>query len=304
MTYRQISVSDLEVSIICLGTMTFGKPVKAKQAIEMVHWCMDNGINFFDTADIYEGYDRHANSKGGVAEKILGQALQGKRENVILTSKVGNSVGGNYKGSGLTRSHIEHQVIQSLKHLKTDYIDIYQMHKPDLETPLEESIGVFVELIKSGKIRYWGISNFNASQLTDVLKVCEANNWPKPIVSQSPYSWLNRQLENDLIPLLEFNNISLTPYRILEGGLLTGKYKKGTELNEENRLHSHPNWVGKFDLNSMNTIEDFEREANEMNLTPVQYAGTWLLKKSAIPSILVGARNIIQIEPFLNMKID
>ncbi len=233
MMFNQLGDSDLKVSQICLGTMTFGNPVKKKDAIKLVHWCLDQGINFIDTADIYEGYDRHLQSSGGVAEKILGQALLGKRDTVILTTKVGNPVGGSYIGSGLGRKHILHQVNKSLKQLQTDYIDVYQMHKPDSETPLEESIGVFAELIESGKIQYWGVSNFDANQVADVLKVCQMNSWAKPIVSQSPYSWLNRQVEHELIPVLASNNIALTPYRILEGGLLTGKYNKGSEQEKE-----------------------------------------------------------------------
>lgn len=303
MNYRQLGDSDIKVSVICLGTMTFGNPVKKKEAIELVNWSFDSGLNFFDTADIYEGYDRHPQSFGGIAEKILGKALKGKRDKVIITTKVGNSIGGKYSGSGLNKKHINHQINRSLKYLKTDYVDIYQMHKPDPKIPIEESISSFLELIELGKIRYWGISNFGVNQLEDILKICEINDWQKPLVCQSPYSWLNRQLENDLIPLLESNNISLTPYRILEGGLLTGKYKKGKELKEENRLNSKSVWVGKFSHNSNNSIENFELEANKMNLKPVQYASKWLLNKPLIPSVIVGARNKMQIVPFLSMKV-
>ena len=299
MKYNNLRLSNLKVSQICLGTMTFGNPIKEKSAIEMVHWCIDNEINFFDTADIYEGYDRHANSKGGVSEKILGEAFKGKRDKVIITTKVGNSIGGTYVGSGLGKNHIEHQVHQSLKRLKTDYIDVYQMHKPDVKTPIEESIQVFIDLIELGKIRYWGVSNFNAIQLTEVLNICDANNWEKPIVSQSAYSWLNRNVEESLIPLLESNNISLTPYRILEGGLLTGKYHQVKPKSEENRLKNHPKWVSSFDEDTSMLIEKYKLEAFDSKLSPTQFSAKWLLKKDIIPSVLIGARNVSQIEPFL-----
>jgi len=298
MKYNNLGLSNLNVSQICLGTMTFGNPVIKKDAIEMVHWALDNGINFFDTADIYQGYDRHAESKGGVSESILGEAFQGKREKAIITTKVGNSIGGEYIGTGLGRKHIEHQINQSLKRLKTDYIDIYEMHRPDENTPIAESIEVFVELIKQGKIRYWGVSNFIGIEISEILKSCQLNNWEKPIVSQSPYSWLNRNIEEDLLPILESNNISLTPYRILEGGLLTGKYNQKNH-EKENRLKSQPNWVSPFDERTLTTIEKFMLEADEMDLSPTQYSGHWLLSKSVISSIVVGARTIDQIKPFL-----
>lgn len=299
MTYNNLGISNIKVSEICLGTMTFGNPVSKNQAIEMVHWAIDRGINFYDTADIYEGYNRHANSKGGVSEQFLGVALKGKRDKVVVTTKVGNSIGGSYKGSGLNKKHIEHQINQSLTRLRTDYIDVYQMHKPDLETPIEESIQVFIELIKMGKIRHWGVSNFNTIQLKELLETCELNSWEKPIVSQSAYSWLNRNIEEDLFPLLAANNLSLTPYRILEGGLLTGKYQQENQ-SEENRLKKHPQWISAFNAASLLQMEKYNLEAKNSELSPTQYAAKWLLKKTIIPSVLVGARKINQIEPFLS----
>ena len=301
MNYNRLGLSELSVSQICLGTMTFGNPVEKKEAIEMVHWSMDNGINFFDTADIYEGYDRHSESPGGVSEKILGEAFMGQRDKVIITTKVGNSIGGDYVGSGLGRKHIEHQVHKSLEQLKTDYIDVYQMHKPDTNTPFEESIEVFVELKKQGKIRYWGVSNFDAYQLTDVLEICKVNSWESPIVSQLPYSWLNRQLEDELIQLLESSKIALTPYRILEGGLLTGKYNKGTKQEEGCRLKEHPNWVSPIDDKTYEALEKYKLEATENGLELSQYAAKWLLDKENIPSVLIGSKNTRQIAPFLSL---
>lgn len=301
MKYNKLGPSDLIVSQICLGTMTFGNPVRKVEAIELIHWALDKGINYIDTADIYEGYDRQASSAGGVAEKFIGIALKGRRNKVVLTTKVGNSIGGEYVGSGLGEKHIEHQINRSLKYLNTDYIDVYQMHKPDPLIPLEESISVFMRLIKSGKIRHWGVSNFNSIELENILNICKKNDFQLPIVSQSAYSWMNRKLENEFIPLLERNNIALNPYRILEGGLLSSKYKKGITAEKDSRLNMYPNWMSPLDKTVYKSIIKFEKEAFKFGFSPVQYAAKWLLNQSGIPSVLVGAKRPEQIEPFLSL---
>ena len=301
MKYNKLGLSDLEVSQICLGTMTFGNPVNIVEAIELIHWALDKGINYIDTADIYEGYDRHSASAGGVAEKFIGVALKGRRDKVVLTTKVGNSIGGDYVGSGLGEKHIEHQINRSLKFLNTDYIDVYQMHKPAPLTPLEESISVFINLIKSGKIRHWGVSNFNTIEMSNLLNICKKNDWQLPIVSQSAYSWLNRELEHEFIPLLKRNKIALNPYRILEGGLLSSKYKKGITAKKDSRLNLHPNWMSPLDDTVYKSIEKFKKEAIQFGLSPVQYAAKWLLNQSGVPSVLVGAKRPEQIEPFLSL---
>lgn len=301
MKYHKLGLSDLKVSQICLGTMTFGNPVNKVEAIELIHWALDKGINYIDTADIYEGYNRHVASAGGVAEKFIGVALKGRRNKVVLTTKVGNAIGGDYVGSGLGKKHIEHQLNRSLKFLNTDYIDVYQMHKPDPLTPMEESILVFMDLIKLGKIRHWGVSNFNTIEMSNLLNICKKNDWQLPIVSQSAYSWLNRALENKFMPLLQRNKIALNPYRILEGGLLSSKYKKGIIAEKDSRLNMNPNWMSSLDETVYKSIEKFEKEANQFGFSSVQYAAYWLLKQPGIPSVLVGAKRPDQIEPFLTL---
>jgi aryl-alcohol dehydrogenase (NADP+) len=279
--------------------MTFGNPVNKIEAIKLIHWAWDNGINYIDTADIYEGYNRHADSAGGVSEKFIGNALKGRRDKVVLTTKVGNSIGGDYVGSGLGEKHIEHQINRSLQFLNTDYIDVYQMHKPDPLTPMEESISVFMNLIKSGKIRHWGVSNFDTIEMSNLLNICKKNDWQPPIVSQSAYSWLNRELENEFIPLLIDNKITLNPYRILEGGLLSSKYKKGITAKKDSRLIMNPNWMSPLDETMYKSIEIFENEAMEFGFSPLQYAAYWLLKQPVISSIIVGAKDPEQLKPFL-----
>ena len=152
MTERTIPNTSLTVSPLCLGTMTFGNPVGEKDAIDIVHRALERGINFIDTADMYEGYDRYVGSPGGAAEEILGKALRGRRDQAVLATKVGMAVGPDPDDGGLGRTHILRECDRSLKRLATDRIDLYYMHKPDPDTPVEESIEAFMDLLKSGKV--------------------------------------------------------------------------------------------------------------------------------------------------------
>lgn len=281
--------------------MTYGYPTRPNDAIKLTHWAIDNGINFFDTADIYQGYDRTLNSGGGVAEEILGKALKGKRNEVIITTKVGNPIGGKYKGEGLNKKHILNQIDSSLTRLKTDVIDIYEMHVFDENTSIEESISVFTDLIKIGKVRHWGFSNFPNSIIAQVIKICTDNNWPKPIVSQPKISWLNREALGEHNEICQQNNIKLTPYRILEGGLLTGKYKQGHPPPAGSRLSEKPIWVEQQSDKTFESIAKFEKAAKFNSLSPVQYAAKWVLENYNIASIIIGAKNTRQIEPLIHI---
>jgi len=298
MENRTIPGTEVSVSPICLGTMTFGNPVERPDAIRMVHWALDNGINFIDTADIYEGYDRVLGSPGGVAETILGEALQGRREKVIITTKVGNPIGGDYKGTGLGRKHMLHQIDASLTRMQTDYVDFYELHKNDPDTPLEESVSVMAQLIEQGKVRHWGFSNFEAPQILEMVQTCRRNNWPQPVISQPFYTWLHRSLESDYIPACRKNNIGITPYRVLESGLLTGKYSRGTPPPEGSRAVEHPAWL-TLDKAAYDQLDVFEKEAHEAGYSPVQYAIRWLLDQPMICSVVVGAKRCEQIEELI-----
>ena len=177
-----IPKTELKVSPLCLGTMMFGNPVEESSATRLVHWALDAGINFMDTADMYEGYNRFLGSPGGISEEFLGKALRNRRHDSVITTKVGNPVGDQeYQGTGLGNSHILHQIDQSLRRLQTDYVDIYEMHIADPDTPIEESIAVMDQLIDQGKVRYWGFSNFSASQIHKIVTLCDSNGWRRPV---------------------------------------------------------------------------------------------------------------------------
>ena len=299
MQKNHIAETDIEVSAICLGTMTFGTPVAEKDAVRLVHWALGHGVNFIDTADIYEGYTRFLGSPGGVAESILGVALQGRREDAILTTKVGNPVGDDtYKGAGLGRTHIRHQLCASLERLRTDYVDFYELHKADPDTPIEESVSVMAELIQEGKVRHWGFSNFDATQIERMLEICEANNWPRPVIAQPLYNWLERGCEKTHLPLCRANAIAITPYQPLQGGLLTGKYRAGQEAPEGSRALEHPQWV-KMEDGVHERLNAFLRDSEDAGLTPAQYAVRWLLKKPGIASVVAGVKSIEQLQALM-----
>ena len=300
MEMRPLSDTPLKVSTICLGTMGFGNPIAEFEAVRLVHWAIERGINFIDTADIYEGYDRYPGSPGGVAEDILGRALQGRRESVIVTTKVGNSTGGDgYKGGGLGRAHIIHQIDLSLRRMRTDYVDIYELHLDDAQTPLSETIGVMADLIAVGKVRHWGFSNFDGERVEEIISICEANGFPRPVVSQAPYSWLDRDVEVGHLPVCLENGVSVTPFRCLGGGLLTGKYRRGQSLPPDSRAVEHAAWSVELDAPLFDRLEAFEREARDAAIEPAQYAVKWVLDRPGVCSVVLGVKSIEQMESLL-----
>ncbi|MDA1190020.1 MAG: aldo/keto reductase [Chloroflexi bacterium] len=302
MELRRIPNTDIEVSTICLGTMTFGTPVGEYDAVRLVHWAIDNGINFFDTADIYEGYARSMGSAGGVAETILGKALKGRRERVYVTTKVGNPVGGEgYKGTGLGREHVIHQIDDSLKRLQTDYVDFYELHKSDADTPLTETVSIVVKLIEQGKVLHWGFSNFEARHIHDMVTICDVNDWPRPVVAQPSLNWLDRAAESEYLPACVEYDIAVTPYTVLSGGVLTGKYHPGEDAPPDSRAGENPAWKKVPDQATFERLMKFESEAAKLGLEPVQYAVKWVLDRPNVVSAIVGAKRIEQLEPLVGM---
>ena len=301
MQQRRIPNTDLDVSVVCLGTMTFGTPVDQQGVNGIIDWCLDNGLNFIDTADMYEGYTRFLGSPGGKSEAYIGNALVGRRDQAVITTKVGNPVGDDtYSGTGLGRDHVIHQIDASLERLRTDYVDIYEMHRDDPDTPLEESIAVLAELIEAGKVRHWGFSNFEPGDIHRMVALCDENGWPRPVIAQPQMSWLVRDSEEAYIPACIEYDIAVTPYRTLQAGLLTGKYKRGQEAPAGSR-GDESSWLDDPDDELWDRIEQFEREAAGASLTPTQYAVKWLLDRPGVTSVIVGCKRPDQLEPFADV---
>ncbi|MYD51110.1 MAG: aldo/keto reductase [Dehalococcoidia bacterium] len=299
MQQRRIPNTDLDVSVVCLGTMTFGTPVDQEGVDGIIDWCLDNGLNFIDTADMYEGYTRFLGSPGGKSEALIGNALVGRRDKAVITTKVGNPIGDDsYSGTGLGRDHVLHQIDASLERLRTDYVDIYEMHRDDPDTPLEESIATMAGLIEAGKVRHWGFSNFEPDDIHRMIALCDGNGWPRPVIAQPQLSWLVRDSEEAYNPACIEYDIAVTPYRTLQAGLLTGKYKRGQEAPPGSR-GDESSWLDDPDDELWDRIEQFEREAAGASLTPTQYAVKWLLDRPGVTSVIVGCKRPDQLEPFV-----
>jgi aryl-alcohol dehydrogenase-like predicted oxidoreductase len=300
MEYRAIPNTGLRVSTLCLGTMTFGSPVDEKAAIRLTHNALDLGINFIDTANMYEGYKRYIGSPGGVAEEILGKALKGRRTRVVLATKVGMKIGPAEDDQGLSRKHILCEIDRSLARLACGYVDLYYMHKPDPSVPLEESIQSFNELISTGKIRYWAVSNFSAEQIVNVLALCDKNGWRRPVGLQPAYSLLKREIETDTLPLCQREKIAVFPYQVLQGGILTGKYRRGEDAPAKSRQIEKPEWTTPLNDETFTLLEQIEAEAHTYGRTILQHALKSILEQPAVISLIMGVKSIDQLNALID----
>ncbi len=296
MDNREIPKTDLTVSTICLGTMTFGTPVGEGEAIKITHWALDNGVNFIDTANMYQGYTRSLGSPGEVAENILGKALKGRRDQAVLATKVGMKVGDAPEDEYTSPVAIKKQLDKSLKRLATDFIDIYYLHRPDPNTPVLDTIATLNEIIDQGKIRHYGISNFSAQQTTELLEIADANDLPRPVIHQPPYSLLKPDLENDLMPLCEKEQIAVAPYQVLQGGALTGKYQRSQRPPADSRITEKPQWIPKFDDELFDKLNQIEAQAKQKGRTILEHALKETLAKPAVVSLVLGIKRIDQLE--------
>ena len=304
MERRALSGMPEGVSVITLGTMLFGRPVPRPDAIDLVHAALDLGVNLFDTADIYEGYDRYLGSPGGVAEAILGEALRGRRDRAYITTKVGNPVGSgpdgghpagaDYSGTGLGAAHVEQQIDASLRRLQTDYVDYYLLHIADAETPLEDTLGAVDRLVTAGKVRHWGFSNFDADQIETMLSLCRDGAAAPPVMAQPQYNWLERDLESGYLPVCQRAGIAITPYRPLAGGLLSGKYQRGTALPAGSRA-AESAWIDADDI-PYEELAPFHEEAAAAGVSPACYAVRWLLGREGVVSVVAGVKSPAQLE--------
>ena len=295
-----IPKTDLVVPSVCLGTMTFGTPVPEERAVELVHYALDKGINFVDTANMYEGYARHVGSPGGAAEKIIGKALSGRREDFVIATKVGMNVGEADEDEGTSAAAIRKHLDLSLQRLGTDYVDIYYLHKPDPEAQLGETLQALDDLIQRGKVRYYGLSNYSADQLSELLSVADDNGLPRPVVIQPGISLLKQDDCADLLPLCNSQRIGVVPYQVLQGGLLTGKYKRSEPLPADSRKAEKDGWVWDLTDRVFEKLDAIEKQAAEAGLTMTQFAIRWILQQQAVVSAIVGVKRESQIDDAVN----
>lgn len=321
MEYRKMGRTGLKVSAFCLGTMTFGRQVEEKESIRIIERALDAGVTFVDTADMYVN---------GVTEQIVGKVIKGKRDSIVLASKAGHirQMGKKYgeqkisgpidlarpkaftpwpagedtgpNDMGLSRKHIMQAVEGSLKRLGTDYLDIYYAHMPDYDTPLEETIRAMDDLVRQGKVRYLGCSNFRAFQLCKALWISDKYNLARWDVIQPPFNLLTRDIEYELLPLCREEGVGVCPYSPMAAGLLSAKYEqeKGPAEGERYSLaHLGYRYNEKYwtDVNFA-AIEQLKKIASSVGARLSQFALAWVLSNSAITSIVCGATSLAQLE--------
>lgn len=290
MEYTFLGKSGLQVSRLCFGTMTFGGThgfenlgkVTEEEARRQVDICLEAGINIFDTADMYSR---------GLSEEILGKALGHRREKAVIATKTFFRMGDELHDIGSSRKHIIQACEASLRRLNTDYIDLYQLHNFDSLTPLEETLSALNTLVQQGKVRYIGCSNFAGWQLMKALWISERKGYEQCISQQVHYSLLSRELEFDLIPLSLDQNIGILVWSPLAFGVLSGKYRRNQPKPANTRLlfwdpPGTINWEQLYDI-----ADALDEIARARNKTIPQVALNWLLKRPAISSVIIGARN-------------
>ncbi len=294
---NQIPKTELSLFPVTLGTMTYGSPVAFDDAVKLTRYALAKGINMIDTANMYEGYNRYAGSAGGVAEEIVGEAIKtASRGSVLVATKLGMKVGDAPEDEGTSPAAIKKQLEASLRRLSTDYIDLYYLHRPDESVPMEEMLGALQAEMKAGKIRYYGISNYSAKQLQALLEAADKNGLPRPVACQPPLSLLKQELLSDLIPLCDREAIGVIPYQIFQGGLLTGKYKRGMKPPAGSRADEKPDWVDDLSDKLFDVLEGFEAEAAKLGRSMTQHALRWTLDRPGVVSAIVGVKNEAQID--------
>lgn len=292
MEYRKLGNSGLKVPVLSLGTGTFAGTdeffkrwgqTDVKEASRLIDICLERGVNFFDTANVYSQ---------GMSEEILGQALKGKRNQVIVSTKGTYTMGEGVNERGSSRFHITNAINDSLKRLKTDYVDIYFMHGFDSNTPIEETLRTLDGLVSSGKVRYIGCSNFAAWQLMKSLSVSEKHHFEKYVIYQGYYSLIGRDYEQELMPLIKDQGMGLMVWSPLGWGRLTGKIRRNQPI-ADGRIQSG-GAIGSppVDDEVLYTLVDvLEQITNETDKTISQVAINWLAQQDTVSNIVIGARN-------------
>lgn len=279
--------TDLQVSRLCFGTMTFGKPVDQATATKMVDRCIAEGINFVNTANLYQL---------GLAESMLGEAMRGKRDKLIVATKVRGKMGPGPDEAGLSKRALFRAVEDSLKRLRTDYIDLYYLHQPDYEVPIDETLGAMEELIKQGKVRYSGTSNYSGWQVCEMLGIARQQGYVPPYVSQPMYNLLARGIEQEYLPMAKKYDVTVIAYNPLAGGLLSGKHSQGTIPSgtrfDNNSMYQDRYWHAE----NFAAVEKLKVAATSAGRSLVSVAMNWLLNHTPTDCVLLGATRMEQLE--------
>lgn len=293
MEYRQLGHSGVRVSPLCLGTMNFGNPTSEEESIRIVHRALDAGLNFFDTSDSYND---------GESERILGKALalSGRRDDAIVATKAFFPTGPGPNDRGLSRRHLIRACDASLRRLGTGWIDLYQMHRPDPFTPIEETLEALTHLVAAGKVRYVGTTTHPAWAVVEALLIAERHNYVRYITEQPPYNLLDRRVENETVPMALKYGLGLLPWAPMAQGVLAGRYTSAAELPADSRAVARGGvYAERVDARGIAGGQRFVALAAERGVTPAQYALLWVKDQPAVTAPIYGVRILEQLEEVL-----
>jgi aryl-alcohol dehydrogenase-like predicted oxidoreductase len=287
MQYRKLGRSGLKVSPLCLGTMTFGGPTDEAAALRIVAKAREAGVNFIDSADAYGG---------GKSEEITGRAISNARDDWVLATKLANPMGDGPNRGGLSRKWVMLAAEASLRRLGTDHIDVYYLHKEDHATPLEETVHAIADLIRHGKVRYFGLSNYRAWRVAEICRICDGLGIDRPVVSQPYYHALNRVAETEHLPACAHYGLGVIAYSPLARGILTGKYSPDTPPPPETRAGRQDKRMMQTEWRpeSLKLAQEIKRHAEACGITPGQFAFAWVLNNHLVTGAIGGPRTEAQ----------
>jgi aryl-alcohol dehydrogenase-like predicted oxidoreductase len=287
MLYNNLPGTNLKLSALSLGTMMFGAQTDMTESLAIMGYAYEHGVNFWDTANAYNQ---------GESERIVGKALGAHRDEIFVATKVFGQMGANPFNSGLNRRNIRAAADASLKRLNTDYIDLYYMHSPDYETEIEESLETMSELVKCGKIRYIGVSNYAAWQIADMLAVCDKRGYIAPVITQHVYNLITRGAETELVPFLLKHKLGMAVYNPIAGGFLAGKHKPGAPADNTRFSNNKTYYERYWSDENFTAIEKLTAIASDEGLTILELALRWCVSQPGVVSIINGVSRLSQIE--------
>jgi aryl-alcohol dehydrogenase-like predicted oxidoreductase len=292
MEYRLLGRTGVKVSPLCLGAMNFGGATQEADSIRIIHAALDAGINFVDTANVYNE---------GQSEIVVGKAIASRRSQVILGTKVHGKMGEGPNDQGNSRLHILKACEDSLRRLNTEYIDLYQIHRPNPEIPVDETLRALTELVQAGKVRYIGCSTHPAWMVMEALAISERYGYASFISEQPPYNLLDRRIENELVPLAQRYNLALIPWAPLAQGVLAGRYTAGAPHPVDSRAARQPGsiYAERVSQAGVEAGARFAELARQFGKTPGQLALTWCKDQPGITAPIVGPRTLEQLESLL-----
>ena len=289
MHYRRLGKSNLKVSALCLGTMMFGRQTPFDEAARIVASAKDHGVNFIDTADVYNK---------GESEKDIGKLLSGQRDHWVLASKLGNAVSEAVNESNYSRRWLLRETDAILARLQTDYLDILYLHRDYIDDNLEEAVMALGELIRAGKIRSFGLSNFRGWRIAEVVRLCEKAGVPPPAVCQPYYNLLNREPEIEILPACAHYGLGVVPYSPLARGVLTGKYPPGQPPAEGTRAGSGDKRIleTEFREESLLIAQKIKSRCEARSIVAGQFAAAWVLANPIVSAVIVGPRTLAHLD--------